>query len=50
MADHNDAQSKGAKSAREDDITDHTTVDKNSEGKFVFENLLLMLNTAIKCN
>ena len=40
MADHNNAQSKGAKTAVEDDITDHTTVDKNSEGKFVFEKLV----------
>ena len=42
MADHNDTQSKGAKSAVEDDIIDHKTVDKSSEGKFIFENLLLM--------
>ena len=43
MADHNDAQLKGATSAEDVDITDHTTVDKNSEGKFVFENLLPIL-------
>ena len=45
MADHNNAQSKGAKTAVEDDITDHTTVDMNVEGKFVFENF--MFHTAI---
>ena len=47
MADHEDSQSKGADSAVDDDITDHTTVDKNSEGKCVFEKLLLIFHTAI---
>ena len=45
MADHNDSKSKGAKSAMEDDITDPATVDKKSEGKFVFENSGLMFHT-----
>ena len=44
MADHNDSKSKGAKSAMEDDITDPATVDKKSEGKFVFENSGLMFH------
>ena len=35
MADHKDSQSKGANSTVDDDITDRTTVEKNSEGKFV---------------
>ena len=47
MGNLNCAQSKGAKSAMEDDITDPATVDKNSEGKFVFENLLPTFHTAI---
>ena len=44
MADHNDSQSKGANSAVDNAITDRTTVEKNSEGKFVSENLLLMFH------
>ena len=44
MADHNDSKSKGAKSAMEDDITDPATVDKKSEGKFVFKNSVLMFH------
>ena len=59
MGNHNVTQSKGAKrsskkeqkeqrqkesnSAVDDVITHHATVDKNSEGKFVFENLLPIL-------
>ena len=50
MADHNDSKSKGAKSAMEDDITDPATVDKKSEGKFVFENSGLMYHTTIYFN
>ena len=46
MADHKDSQSKGANSTVDDDITDRTTVEKNSEGKFVFENLLPIFHTA----
>ena len=44
MLDHNDAQSKGATSAEDVDITDHTTVDKSFKGKFVLENLLLIFH------
>ena len=58
MGNHNVAQSKGAKisskkeqkeqrqkesnSAVDDVITDHATIDKNSEGKFFSQNLLLI--------
>ena len=48
MADHNDAQSKGADSAEDVDTKDHTTVDKNFKGKFVIENLLLIFHNASK--
>ena len=44
MADHNDAQSKGADSAEDIDTKDHTTVDKNFKGKFLFENLLVIFH------
>ena len=47
MADHQGSHSKGAISVVDDAITDHKTVEKNSEGKYVSENLLLMLHTAI---
>ena len=60
MGNHNVTQSKGAKrsskkeprqkesnSAVDDVITDHATIDKNSEGKFFSENLLLIFHTAI---
>ena len=43
MADPKDSQSKRATSTADDDITYRTTVEKNSEGKFVFENLLTIL-------
>ena len=46
MADTKDSQSKGANSTVDVDSTDRTTVDKNSEGKFVFENLLPIFHTA----
>ena len=48
MADHNHSQSKGANSAVDNAITDRTTVEKNSEGKFVSENLLLMFHNKQK--
>ena len=43
MADPKDSQSKGANSTVDDDITYRTTVEKNSEGKSIFENLLPIL-------
>ena len=63
MGNNNVTQSKGAKrsskkeqkeqrqkesnSAVDDVITDHATIDKNSEGKFFSQNLLLISHTAI---
>ena len=47
MADPKDSQSKGANSTVDDDITDRTTVEKNSEGKSIFENLLPIFHTTI---
>ena len=38
MADHNDTQAKGTTSSANDDVANHQTINKESTGKFMFQN------------
>ena len=38
MADHNDTQAKGTTSSANDGIANHQTINKESTGKFMFQN------------
>ena len=38
MADHNDSQAKGTTSSANDGIANHKTINKESTGKFMFQN------------